>query len=140
MTDKMVMVPVEELQKLEEARVALYEILEKRKTLNSTEFLVSLSPVTSHMWKLSNTRWPEIESAPNVESEPVPDMFWNYHDTEFGFTSPCELAVDYSDAYLEYGESVELKIQTATTLPNRKMKITAPVDDDGETTWEWVDD
>jgi hypothetical protein len=71
MTDKMVMVPVEELQKLEEARVALYEILEKRKTLNSTEFLVSLSPVTSHMWKLSNTRWPEIEAAPQ-QAKPEP--------------------------------------------------------------------
>ena len=54
--DKLI-IPTSELEKLEAARIALYEMFPNE----STEFYMKLQEVTQPMWELANRRWPEFK-------------------------------------------------------------------------------
>lgn len=55
---KHVIVPQEELDKLEQARIELYEILDSYKD----EFMtLRFSNVTGTMWAIANRKWPEVK-------------------------------------------------------------------------------
>lgn len=49
-----VAVPKEELAKLEQSRVALYEYLEEKKVLESTWDLVRVNEITRQIWTVAN--------------------------------------------------------------------------------------
>lgn len=53
------MVPVDEIEKLEQARKNLFNLLNEK--LNSYEFMVLHDEVTDIMWKIGNTKYQEIE-------------------------------------------------------------------------------
>lgn len=53
---KYAMVPVEDIEKLEEARKKLFQVMD---SLNIHSAL--LVPITDPMWKIANTKYQEIE-------------------------------------------------------------------------------
>ena len=52
--DTHVAVPKDELAKLEQSRVALYEYLEEKKALESTWDLVKVNEITRQIWTVAN--------------------------------------------------------------------------------------
>ena len=52
--DTHVAVPKDELAKLEQSRVALYEYLEEKKALESTWDLVKVNEITRQIWNIAN--------------------------------------------------------------------------------------
>lgn len=59
-SDEYVLVPVKELQKLEESRVLLYDFLEKEGTFENTDKVCTILNLTQQVWRVANTRkWVE---------------------------------------------------------------------------------
>ena len=60
-----VLVPKKDLEELEKARLALYEFVEKHMAtgnrLQDNAKLIVIHSITGVMWRLANTRWPEVE-------------------------------------------------------------------------------
>lgn len=54
-----VIVPKFELVKLEQARLALYELLEDQ--TKDIGFLTKLVDITQTLWNIANRRWPEVK-------------------------------------------------------------------------------
>ena len=67
MNTKYVIVPQSELDKLEEARLTLYELNKESLTI---ENLTAISAISQPMWRLANTKWPIYEPGfvPEIES------------------------------------------------------------------------
>ena len=57
---KYMMVPVEDIEKLEQARKDLFKLL-GQDTLNMMQNLILHDEVTDVMWKIANTKWQQIE-------------------------------------------------------------------------------
>ena len=72
--------------------------------------------------------------------EPEPDTFWDWPNSEeCGFQDVDMFASEYADAHLEWNESVELRIQCAKNLKDRRMRITAPEEGQWDAKWEWIE-
>jgi len=60
---KHVIVPQEELDKLEQARKDLYQLLQDWgvEEYKDTLFISQLTNITSVCWRLANRKWPEVK-------------------------------------------------------------------------------
>ena len=58
MANEMVVVPKRDLEKLEEARLALYQMFEGTEDINT---IMALTNITEPMWKLSHKKYPEYK-------------------------------------------------------------------------------
>lgn len=71
--------------------------------------------------------------------EPEPNMFWDQQDGEHSSSDPHSLAELLDSYYLSAGEEAEFNIDCAYRLKDRRIKITAAPDEDGEMKWEWIE-
>jgi len=58
MTNEMVIVPRHDLEKLEEARMALYAMFEGCEDIST---IITLTNITEPMWKLAHKKYPEYK-------------------------------------------------------------------------------
>ena len=54
-----VIIPKKKLKELDDARIYLYDILEKTGLRNDAEVFAAFMEVTGVMWKIANRVWPE---------------------------------------------------------------------------------
>lgn len=58
MSNKKVIVPQTQLDAIEQARLALYELLEDR-IEHDIQFQMAITNITQPMWLIANTKWEE---------------------------------------------------------------------------------
>lgn len=79
---ELVAIPKAELEKLEAARVALYEFLEEQ--TKDTYFLVRLTNITAPIWNVANRKWPELMG----QGEAVAEVIENVVGVEIAWSHP----------------------------------------------------
>jgi hypothetical protein len=59
--DEKVIVDKSALVELENARIRLVELIEEFDTVTEFQYVILRNNVTSHMWEVANTKWPEYK-------------------------------------------------------------------------------
>lgn len=86
-----VIVPKNDLEEIEKARKNLYKLLEKHIQMDSV-FLTELLAITQLLWKVGNTRYPEIPSI-NTELSWYPKLIDDAYIQEIRKNYPEETEV-----------------------------------------------